>query len=65
VANEENGKEYVKFTVRSTYDGEEVNSKMILLIDLDEFSVDKCKIGDVEATTAEEMEYLLDVIYTN
>ena len=65
VAYEENGKEYVKFTGRCTYDGEEVNAKMIFLIDGDEFSVDKCKIGDVEATTAEEMEYLLDVIYTN
>lgn len=62
---EENDNEYVKFTGRCTYDGEAVNATFIFLIDGDEFSVNSCRIGDVEATTSEDFEYLLDTIYTN
>lgn len=63
VSYEEGGETYVKFTGGCTLYGEMVNAKIVFLIDGENFSIDTCKIGDVNVTNAYEIEAILDVIY--
>ena len=57
------GDTYVKFTGGCTLYGERVYAKIVFLVDGNDFSIDSCRIGDMNITTVYEMESILDVIY--
>ena len=59
----ENGNKYVKFTGNCTLYEEMVNAKIIFFIDGKNFTVDTFKIGNINVTTVNDLESILDKIY--
>lgn len=66
ISYEQNGDTYVKFTGKCTLYGETVKAKVVFLIDDDDsdrFSIDSFKVGDINITSARDLETVLDKIY--
>lgn len=60
---EKNGETYVEFTGECTLYGEMTDAEIIFYVDGNRFNVDSCKIGNLTASSVDDMTSVLDVIY--